>query len=270
MCALQRDILTSSSLHTPLHLDQAACRQLLTELGPSLALWRAAEVAALREQVYLPPVLDLGCGDGLIMSLVLPAVAVGLDPDRHALEHAASRGIYQRLLPYLLATAPLPASGFATVVSNSVLEHLPQLDNVLATTTRLLQPGGRLIFTTPTEVFGRRLALPLLRYARWRNTRLVHRNLWPLAVWSQRLHQSGMVIAGVRPYLRPRLVRLWDILELLQQSRTVRRQLIGPAWRRLPPPVLDRLAARLAHTDLSAPGTGGGRLIVATRVALYE
>ena len=32
-------------------------------MGPSLGLWRAAEIAALREQTYEPPVLDLGCGD---------------------------------------------------------------------------------------------------------------------------------------------------------------------------------------------------------------
>src|SRR5256886_13359904 len=80
----------------PLHLDAPAFRVLLELQGPSLGLWRAAEVAALREQVYEPPVLDLGCGDGLVTSMVLPRVEVGLDPDEKALARAARRGIYER------------------------------------------------------------------------------------------------------------------------------------------------------------------------------
>src|SRR2546430_17590595 len=80
----------------PLHLDAPAFRVLLKLQGPSLGLWRAAEVAALREQVFEPPVLDLGCGDGLVTSLVLSRVEVGLDPDKKVLERAARHGIYER------------------------------------------------------------------------------------------------------------------------------------------------------------------------------
>src|SRR5437588_12294565 len=36
----------------PLHLDAPTFRTLLKLQGPSLGLWRAAEIAALREQVY--------------------------------------------------------------------------------------------------------------------------------------------------------------------------------------------------------------------------
>ncbi len=58
------------SLH-PLYLDTPTFRLLLDLQGPSLALWRAAEIAALREQTFEPPVLDLGCGDGIVSSMVL-------------------------------------------------------------------------------------------------------------------------------------------------------------------------------------------------------
>jgi predicted TPR repeat methyltransferase len=79
-----------------LHLPEGDFRFLLEKLGPSLGFWRAAEIAALREQAYTPPVLDLGCGDGFITSQVLSQVEIGLDPDQAALERAAGLGIYQR------------------------------------------------------------------------------------------------------------------------------------------------------------------------------
>ena len=42
---------------------------------------------------------------------------------------------------------------FATVISNSVLEHIPQVDDVLAEIARVLQPGGRFIFCVPGDHF---------------------------------------------------------------------------------------------------------------------
>src|SRR5205823_12239223 len=79
-----------------LHLDAPTFRMLLEQQGPSLGLWRAAEIAVLREVIYEHPILDLGCGDGLVMSQVMPRVEIGLDPDITALERAARRGLYER------------------------------------------------------------------------------------------------------------------------------------------------------------------------------
>ena len=73
----------------PLYLDTSTFRVLFELQGPSLGLWRAAEVAALREVSYEHPVLDLGCGDGLVTSLVMPDVEIGLDPNKKVLERAA-------------------------------------------------------------------------------------------------------------------------------------------------------------------------------------
>src|SRR5437660_8034884 len=109
----------------PLHLDAPAFRVLLEWQGPSLGLWRAAEIAALREQAFEPPVLDLGCGDGLVTSMVLPKVQIGLDPDEKVLARAAQHGIYERFEPLPAEEMRLPADSVGTVVSNSVLEHLP-------------------------------------------------------------------------------------------------------------------------------------------------
>src|SRR5919199_239848 len=81
-----------------LHLDAATLGLLLKQQGPSLGVWRAAEIAALREQTYEPPILDLGCGDGLVSSMVLPKVDIGIDPDPKPLIQAQGQGIYKKLL----------------------------------------------------------------------------------------------------------------------------------------------------------------------------
>lgn len=250
----------------PLQLPEVDFLTLLERQGPSLALWRAAEVAALREQPYEGPVLDLGCGDGLVTSLVLSRVDVGLDPCTGALDRARRIGIYRSLIPEPIESARLPAGSIATILSNSVLEHVEALDEVLDASARLLRAGGRLIFTVPTEAFSPALALPLNSYRDWRNRSYRHINLWPLARWRESLARAGLVVERVRPYLRPRLVFLWDLLELPQQLRVGGYRPFGAAWRRLPKRALHRLAERLAAWDLSAQPPGGGRLIVARKV----
>lgn len=248
-----------------LRLNAAAFRHLLEHQGPSLALWRAAEIAALRTQGYPHPILDLGCGDGLVTAMVLPTVAFGIDPDAHALARAARHGIYQQLLPVPVENAALPAGSVHTVFSNSVLEHLPNLPSVLTTIARLLRPDGQLIFTTPTAAFSRWLALPLPGYALWRNRQLAHLNLWSAERWTAQLEHVGLYVKHIQPYLRPSLVRLWDILELLQHVWIARRRLVGLLWRRIPPPWMTRLAHRVAQLELATPPPGGGHLIVARK-----
>ena len=97
-----------------LHLDAPTFRMLLELQGPSLGLWRAAEIAVLREQEYERPVLDLGCGDGVVTSFVLSKVEVGLDPDKKVLAHAAERGIYERFEAIPAEELPLPDESMAT------------------------------------------------------------------------------------------------------------------------------------------------------------
>lgn len=52
---------------------------------------------------------------------------------------------------------PLPDGAFATSVSNSVFEHLPDLDACLREAHRVLRPGGRLMFTMTLGTFSRHL-----------------------------------------------------------------------------------------------------------------
>jgi SAM-dependent methyltransferase len=261
------DVSLASSIieQRPLHLDISTFRVLLERQGPSLGLWRAAEIAVLREVTYEHPILDLGCGDGLVTSLVMPHVEIGLDPDKKVLERAARQGIYDRFEAVFAEDMQLPEASIGTVLSNSVLEHLPRLDTTLEAVVRVLRPGGRLVFTAPTEAFSTQLVLSSKRYAAWRNHQLSHLNLWPLERWIHHLERVGLEIEVVRPYLRPHLVRIWDDLELLQQIWIGHRRLVGMIWRLIPCAGMDRLAQWASQIDLSSPSPGGGRLIVACK-----
>jgi SAM-dependent methyltransferase len=146
-----------------------------------------------------------------------------------------------------------------------VLEHLPRLDAVLEAVARVLRPGGRLIFTVPTEAFSKWLVLPVARYAVWRNRQLCHLNLRPVEWWASHLERVGLEVDEVRPYLRHELVSMWDALELLQQIWVFHRRLVSIVWQRIPPTVLERMACWASHIDLSAPEPGGGRLVVARK-----
>lgn len=248
----------------PLHLDASTGRLLLDRLGPSLALWRAAEVAILREQRFDPPVLDLGCGDGIVTAAVLNRVALGVDPERVQLARARMRGIYDRLEPAQIQDLALEPERFGTILSNSVLEHVPDLDPVLAAASCLMRPDGRLIFTVPSERFSTSLVLHSAGYRAWRNRALQHRNLWPVNRWARALTRAGLEIEMCRSYLRPEIVALWDILDLSQQIWMGRARLASVIWRRLSPSTLRQLASLLASLDLSAE-SGGGLLVVARK-----
>ncbi len=250
----------------PLHLPVSDFQDLLTLQGPSLALWRAAEIAALRAQQYVHPILDFGCGDGLVTSLVLRDIDYGVDPNVRALQRAAQRNIYRHLLPVPIEDMPVPDSSIATIISNSVVEHLASPDEALRAVARVLVPGGRFIFTTPAPMFSEWLVLPDRRYAAWRNRQLMHRTLLSAPEWAQRLSVAGLQMEAVRPYLRHELVWAWDAMELLQQIWIGRHRLVSVVWKRIPPPLLERLAERYASLDLSAGPESGGQLIVARKL----
>ena len=178
------------------------------------ALLRSVE-SVYYEDLPLPePVYDLGCGDGLFAALTFPrAITVGLDPSRASIREARGLGTYRLLTQADACCAPFPAASFASAFSNSVLEHIPNIDDVLRETSRLLKRGAPFYFCVPnpryleslslTRVFGR-------AYADWfrRLTRVAH--LDDAQVWQARLERAGFELVREWSYFSPAAMRVLE------------------------------------------------------------
>ncbi len=78
------------------------------------------------------PTLDLGCGDGHFASLAFNyPLEVGIDPWEGPLRQAAKSGAYLALIKGSGDTLPFEDASFSSAVSNSVLEHIPELEPVI-------------------------------------------------------------------------------------------------------------------------------------------
>jgi 2-polyprenyl-3-methyl-5-hydroxy-6-metoxy-1,4-benzoquinol methylase len=105
-------------------------------------------------------ILDLGCGDGLLirqLKSVTTAALTGIDA---AVSIEAEGWTY--CCADLTTTFPFPDASFDCVVAGEVIEHVPSPDFMLSEIFRVLTPGGRLVISTPNLVsWANRILVPL-------------------------------------------------------------------------------------------------------------
>lgn len=179
------------------------------------ALLRAVEARAYADIDLPAPTLDLGCGDGHFapMAFARP-LEVGMDPWWRPLLEAGERGAYQGLAQSDGAAQPFPDAYFASAVSNSVLEHIPHLDAVLAETARVLQSGAPFIFCVPNHNFlptlsvsrfFDRLGLCFIgdAYRAFFNRISRHHHCDSPEIWQMRLDKAGFEIVRWWHYFSP-------------------------------------------------------------------
>lgn len=128
--------------------------------------WRGApEEIAKRLKVYLPdveaawlrtdkkPAMDIGCGRGEWLGLLrdFGIEGFGIDTNAVQIEEAREAGLDVRLGDALQALADQPDASLSLITAHHLIEHLP-FDAVAWITreaTRVLAPGGLLLFETP-------------------------------------------------------------------------------------------------------------------------
>jgi SAM-dependent methyltransferase len=116
------------------------------------ALLRAVEGIYYEGFDLSSPILDIGCGDGHFASLVFQNLLdVGIDPERKSLSEAKERKAYRHLIQSLGDKMPFPSNYFSSAISNSVLEHIPGVQDVLNESGRLLKQNGLLLFCVPNH-----------------------------------------------------------------------------------------------------------------------
>lgn len=179
------------------------------------ALLRAVEARAYQEFSLTAPVFDLGCGDGHFAEVTFKQkIDVGLDPWTAPVREAGARDVYRLTVQAAGDHIPFANETFQTAVSNSVLEHIPDLEPVLKDLARILKPGGIFLFTVPNQRF-----LGTLSIARWLdrigwqslakayrdffNRISRHHHCDSPVVWSERLQRAGFELISWRDYFSP-------------------------------------------------------------------
>lgn len=219
------------------------------------ALLRSIECRLFAELGMLPaPVLDVGCGDGHFASLAFdtPPV-VGFDMHYPIIQEAASRCSYKFVLNASATALPLADERFATVISNCVIEHIPDLNRALAEIHRVLYPGGRFIFGVPSHFFAefllgstllRRLGTSNLAegYGCWFHHHSRHYHVYSPDVWKQKLAAHGFEIISWQYYMSAAGHRAFDLAHYLGVPTLVTHKLTGrwTLWSPISGPLMER------------------------------
>ena len=198
------------------HPDDLLWRN-LKELPAFRGLLRAVE-ARFYQDIELPdPVLDLGCGDAHFASVAFDRpLSAGVDPWSPPLREARRlrRDAYDLLVQADGSRLPFDSGHFASAVSNSVLEHIPDLDPVLADLSRVLRPGAPFVFCVPSDYFLsflsvsgalRRAGLraPAGWYENFFNRISRHHHCDGPDVWQRRLERAGLRLEKYWYYFSP-------------------------------------------------------------------
>ncbi len=127
---------------------------------PAVILWRAIELRnlsrILSEKEMFHPILDLGCGEGEIARALFGkgVIDVGLDNEEQMVKKAEKSGIYRKVILGDACCLPFEKDSFNLIFSNCVIEHIPDINQVLSEVARILKKNGLFIFTVPSENFG--------------------------------------------------------------------------------------------------------------------
>jgi SAM-dependent methyltransferase len=116
--------------------------------------WRSREdrvlswIEELAGESGIEGILDVGCGDGLLMSKLEKYGSVeGVEPDPHALSESGRRS--DRIHRVEFGPGFDPGHEYGLVLMLDVLEHLPDPEGALRHAFKVLKPGGHLLLTVP-------------------------------------------------------------------------------------------------------------------------
>ena len=184
----------------------------------------------LRRVAFGAPVLDLGCGGGAVAGAVLQAhwPRDGLELLASEARAARALGVYRGVIRSDATRAPLAEGAYATVFSQSVLEHIPDDQAAVREAARALAPGGRLIFTVPAPAFAERIRTGPGGEAALRatNDRLGHYHYRSLDEWDAMLKTCGLAIVSTGGHLPAPTQRAWQRLDALMTRRLGRRRIL--------------------------------------------
>jgi SAM-dependent methyltransferase len=171
-----------------------------------------------------PRVLDVGCGNGLLLQRFRERGWEIHGVDLSAWAEPAAAHVGFRLFRGTIESAALPAGHFDAVTSTSTLEHIPNLVAHIAAILRVLRPGGQAYFAgmpnygsiavrTGTSAFHHNRPP---RHASWFTPRTLR------LLFSHPTIREHIAAVSVRTYGVPELHRLYNhMLALRRRSGAV-------------------------------------------------
>ncbi|MBI9048276.1 MAG: class I SAM-dependent methyltransferase [Anaerolineaceae bacterium] len=185
-------------------------------------LLRAVEAQVYQEYDLPHPIYDLGCGDGHFESITFDEIIdVGLDPWAAPLKEAVITNGYDLVIQGNGDRVPFSNGVFKSAFSNSVLEHIPDVDAVLKETNRILEMDAPFLFCVPNHQFLRNLSISNFLdriglkkmadvYRELFNKISRHHHCDSPETWKKRLDESGFEIVDYWHYFSPRAFHLLE------------------------------------------------------------
>lgn len=165
--------------------------------------------------------LDFGCGEGFFSQLIFGKgkIDVGLDLfSNNRTNEAVSNKIYKKVKLYDGVTIPYPDNYFKTVVSNCVLEHIPNIKLSLKEIYRILKPDGYFITSVMADqwennLFGSKIFGK--QYLKYMQKTQVHNNLFSNNKWQTYFKKAGFQVQTIDGYLYKKSAFYLDIFHYL-------------------------------------------------------
>jgi SAM-dependent methyltransferase len=96
-------------------------------------------------------ILELGCGEGTLLTALAATHKFGIDPSIHALVRARRRSAAECAVARA-EELPFPSSSFDLVVAVGVMEHFENPDEATAEVHRVLAPAGHYVALIHTDM----------------------------------------------------------------------------------------------------------------------
>ena len=211
----------------------------ISELPYFRGFLRAVEGRFYREIEVNEPVLDLGCGDGHFTESTFEEInLIGFDPSLNELLQAKGIGSLNPLVQGLWANLPFPDNYFGTVISNSVLEHIPDVDEVIFEVVRVLKPGGFFVVTVPNNNFTKNLSVARFLeklgldglanfYRKFFNRISRHHHTDSSEDWAVRFGEKGFKILKIWNYFPPVSLNILEFGHYFGLPSWTNKQLFG-------------------------------------------
>ena len=169
------------------------------------AIWRYIEINTVKKKILeffndkeFKDTMDFGCGDGFLSGDLFNRISIGLEIDPFFLNNQNEYSNYDKVkigdINYLNFETK-----FDLIYSNSVLEHISNVEEVLYSIYRVLKNDSYFIFTVPNVKFDKYNYInstPLLKffgdkYSKFKNTHYSHYNIYEDSEWIKKMETVG-------------------------------------------------------------------------------